>query len=63
MVLIILFFCIEFALCHMPFYGRDCVLDRNKDLCCSDNQDIVRHWVGFEENHSVARMSMIQGYK
>jgi len=44
--MIILLLSIEFAISHMLFYGRDCVLDRNKDLCCSTNEEIIRHWRG-----------------
>ena len=51
----ILFFCIDFAFSHMLFYGRDCVLDRNKVLCCSVNEEIVRHWAGFYKNRSLTR--------
>ena len=42
-----LFFIGQLCCAHMLFYGRDCVLDRHKALCCSDNEEIVRNWVWF----------------
>ena len=61
--MIILLLSIEFAISHMLFYGRDCVLDRNKDLCCSTNEEIIRHWVGFEENRSFTHRVLSTFYK
>ena len=45
-----LIFVAQLSSAHMLFYGRDCLLDRHKDLCCSDNEEVVLNWVWFTRN-------------
>ena len=49
-LIVSLIFVVQLSSAHMLFYGRDCLLDRHKALCCSDNEEVVLNWVWFTHN-------------